>query len=141
MPGLAINLHTLVWPHPNLPCATCYKGSKCNDQSDVLFFTSKFEDTVKLTFQQKVCMKLDHLRHQKYQVDSFSSLSNLRSANCLGLIAPISVMRLSCSFMMSLLAMPFRDRFCFSRKGRIGGRGWMYPKGANIMAASGLSSS
>jgi len=42
--------------------------------------------------------------------------------------------------MMSLPAMPFGDRFCFSGKGRIGGRGWMNPKGANIMAASGLSS-
>jgi len=41
---------------------------------------------------------------------------------------------------MSLLAMSYGDRFCFSRKGRIGGGGWMHPKGANSMAASGLVS-
>ena len=40
--------------------------------------------------------------------------------------------------MMSLLAMSFGDRFCFSRKGGIGGGGWVHPKGANSMAASGL---
>ena len=39
--------------------------------------------------------------------------------------------------MMSLLAMSFGDRFCFSRKGVTGGRGW---EGANSMAASGLVS-
>jgi len=42
--------------------------------------------------------------------------------------------------MMSLLPMSFEDRFCFSRKGRIGGRGWVHPKDANSMAASGLVS-
>ena len=42
--------------------------------------------------------------------------------------------------MMSLLAMPFGDRFCFSTKGAIGGGGWAYLKGANSMAASGLIS-
>ena len=83
---------------PKPPLCHTYKGSKCNGQSDVLFFTSKFEDTVTLTFQQKVRMKLNHLGHQKYQVDSFSSLSNLRSANLLGPIAPISIMRLSASW-------------------------------------------
>ena len=35
------------------------------------------------------------------------------------------------SFMMSLLAMSFGDRFCFSRKGGIGGGGWVHPKCAN----------
>ena len=40
--------------------------------------------------------------------------------------------------MMSLLAMSFGDRFCFSRKGGIGGGGWVHPKGANSMATSGL---
>jgi len=39
---------------------------------------------------------------------------------------------------MSLLAMSFGDRFCMSRKGRTGGSGWVYPKGANSMAVSGL---
>ena len=43
------------------------------------------------------------------------------------------------SFIMSLPAMPFGDRFCMSRKGRTwGGRG-LYPLGANSMAVSGLS--
>jgi len=42
--------------------------------------------------------------------------------------------------MMSLPAMFFGDRFCFSRKGGIGGGGWVDPKGANSMAASGLVS-
>jgi len=32
----------------------------------------------------------------------------------------------------------FGDRFCFSRKGGIGGGGWVYLKGANGMAASEL---
>jgi len=41
--------------------------------------------------------------------------------------------------MMSLPAMSFGDRFCFSRKG-IGGGGWVHPKGANSMAVSGLIS-
>ena len=40
--------------------------------------------------------------------------------------------------MMSLLAMSFGERFCFSRKGRIGGGGWVHQKGANSMAVSGL---
>ena len=44
------------------------------------------------------------------------------------------------SFMMSLLAMSFGRRFCFSRKGRIGRSGWVHPKGANSMAASGFVS-
>jgi len=39
---------------------------------------------------------------------------------------------------MSLQAMSFGDRFCFSSKGGIGGGGWVHPKGANSMAASGL---
>jgi len=42
--------------------------------------------------------------------------------------------------MMSLLAMSFGDRFCFSRKGGIGGGRWVHPKGANSMTASGLIS-
>ena len=33
--------------------------------------------------------------------------------------------------------MSFGDSFC-SRKGEIGGDGWMYPKGVNSMATSGL---
>ena len=40
--------------------------------------------------------------------------------------------------MMSPPVMFFGDRFCISRKGKIGGGGWMHPKGANSMAASGL---
>ena len=39
---------------------------------------------------------------------------------------------------MSLLAMSSGDRFCFSRKGGIGGGGWAHPKGANSMAESGF---
>ena len=42
------------------------------------------------------------------------------------------------NFMMSPPVMFFGDRFCISRKGKIGGGGWMHPKGANSMAASGL---
>ena len=42
------------------------------------------------------------------------------------------------SFMVSLLAMSFGGRFCFSRKGGTGGGGWVHPKGANSMTASGL---
>jgi len=38
----------------------------------------------------------------------------------------------------SLPAMTFGDRFCFSRKGGIGGGGWVHPKGADSMAISGL---
>jgi len=34
--------------------------------------------------------------------------------------------------------MTFRDRFCFSRKGGIGGGGWVHPKGADSMAVSVL---
>jgi len=30
------------------------------------------------------------------------------------------------------------DMFCFSRKGGIGGGGWVHPKGADSMAVSGL---
>jgi len=41
---------------------------------------------------------------------------------------------------MSLTAMTFGDRFCFSKKGGIGGGGWVHPKGADSMAISGLSS-
>jgi len=40
--------------------------------------------------------------------------------------------------MMSLPAMSFGDRFCFSRKGGIGECGWVHPNGANSMAISGL---
>ena len=43
------------------------------------------------------------------------------------------------SFMMSHPAMSLRDRLCASRKGGAGGGGWVHPKGANSMAASGLS--
>ena len=39
---------------------------------------------------------------------------------------------------MSLLAMSFGDRFCFSRKGGTGECGWVHLKGAKSMAASGL---
>ena len=39
---------------------------------------------------------------------------------------------------MSLPAMTFGDRFCFSRKGGIGRGGWVHPKGADSMAISGL---
>ena len=42
------------------------------------------------------------------------------------------------SFMMSLPAMSLGLRFCVSRKGGTGGGGWVHPKGANSMAASGL---
>jgi len=34
--------------------------------------------------------------------------------------------------------MTFGDRFCFSRKGGIGGSGWVHLKGADNMAVSGL---
>ena len=44
------------------------------------------------------------------------------------------------SLMMSLPAMSFGDRFCFSRKGGIGEGGWVHLKGANSMAVSGLVS-
>ena len=40
--------------------------------------------------------------------------------------------------MMSLPAMSLGLRFCVSRKGGTGGGGWVHPKGANSMAASGL---
>ena len=40
--------------------------------------------------------------------------------------------------MMSLPAMSLGLRFCVSRKGGTGGGGWVYPKGANSMAASGF---
>ena len=42
--------------------------------------------------------------------------------------------------MMSLPAMSFGDRFCFSRKHGTGGGGWVHPKGANSMDVSGLVS-
>jgi len=42
--------------------------------------------------------------------------------------------------MMSLPTMSFGDRFCFSRKGGIGGGGWVHPKGANTMATPRLIS-
>ena len=41
---------------------------------------------------------------------------------------------------MSLLATLFGDRFFFSRKGGIGGGGWVHPKGTNSVATSGLVS-
>ena len=41
--------------------------------------------------------------------------------------------------MMSHPAMSLRDRLCASRKGGAGGGGWVHPKGANSMAAFGLS--
>ena len=44
------------------------------------------------------------------------------------------------SFMMSHPAMSLGLRFCMSRKGETWGGGWVYPKGANNMAMSGLSS-
>jgi len=40
---------------------------------------------------------------------------------------------------MSLPAMTFGDRFCFSRKDGIGGGVWVHPKGADSMAVFGLS--
>ena len=40
--------------------------------------------------------------------------------------------------MMSLPAMSLGLRFYVSRKGGTGGSGWVHPKGANSMAASGL---
>ena len=43
------------------------------------------------------------------------------------------------SFMVSHPAMSLGDRLCVSRKGGTGGGGWVHPKGANSMAASGLS--
>jgi len=39
---------------------------------------------------------------------------------------------------MSLPAMSFGDRFCFSRKGGTEGGELLYSKGANSMAMSGL---
>jgi len=38
---------------------------------------------------------------------------------------------------MTLPAMSFGDRFFFSRKGGIGGGGWVHPKGADSMAVLG----
>jgi len=52
----------------------------------------------------------------------------------------ISFMHDTFSLMMSLPAMSFGDRFCFCRKGGIGGGGWVHPKDANSMATSGLVS-
>jgi len=40
---------------------------------------------------------------------------------------------------MSLLAMSLGLSFRASRRGRTGGGGWVHPKGANSMAASGLN--
>ena len=40
--------------------------------------------------------------------------------------------------MMSHPAMSFGDRLCVSRKVGAGVGGWVHPKGANSMAASGL---
>ena len=40
--------------------------------------------------------------------------------------------------MMSLPAMALGLRFYVNRKGETGGDGWVHPKGANSMAASGL---
>jgi len=40
---------------------------------------------------------------------------------------------------MSLPAMSFGNKFCFSRKGGIGGGGWVHMKDADSMAVSGLS--
>ena len=40
--------------------------------------------------------------------------------------------------MMSLPAMSLGLRFCVSRKSGTGGDGWVHPKGANSMAASGF---
>jgi len=39
---------------------------------------------------------------------------------------------------MSLPAITFGDRVRFSRKGRIGGGGWLHPKGADSMADFGI---
>jgi len=39
---------------------------------------------------------------------------------------------------MSLPAMFFGDKFCFSRKGGIGGGGWVHPIGAYSMARAQL---
>ena len=39
---------------------------------------------------------------------------------------------------MSLPEMSVGLRFCLSRKGGTGGGGWVHPKGANSMTASGL---
>ena len=41
---------------------------------------------------------------------------------------------------VTLPAMFLGDRFYVSRKGGTGGGGWVHPKGANSMAASGLQS-
>ena len=43
----------------------------------------------------------------------------------------------SFSVRMSLLVIPFEDRFCVSRKGGIGGGRWVHPKGENSVAMSG----
>jgi len=40
--------------------------------------------------------------------------------------------------MISIPAMSRGDGFCFSRKGGIGGGGWVHPKDANRMAMSCL---
>ena len=41
---------------------------------------------------------------------------------------------------MLLPAVSFGDRFYFRKNHRIGGGGWVHPKGANSMAVSGLGS-
>jgi len=40
--------------------------------------------------------------------------------------------------MTSLPAITSQNRLCFSRKGGIGGGGWVHPKGIDSMAVSGL---
>ena len=39
-----------------------------------------------------------------------------------------------------MMSLPFGNRFCFSRKGGIGGGVWVHLKGANSMAESELVS-
>jgi len=58
--------------------------------------------------------------------------------NSLGPIADLRIRHENFSFMMSLPAIFLGLRFCISRKGGTRGGGWVHPKGANNMAASGL---
>ena len=78
------------------------------------------------------------------QFNSYGYMYSLGSFGCYRCISPLRpnvayLQRETFSFMMSHPAMSLRDRLCASRKGGAGGGGWVHPKGANSMAAFGLS--
>ena len=104
-----------------------------------------------------VSTKLDHrnfLIHCNYQIKcSILQIFSLALLVCVSYdntallsacISPLRpnvayLQRETFSFMMSHPAMSLRDRLCASREGGAGGGGWVHPKGANSMAAFGLS--